>query len=165
MRPISFALVAALAASFFFAAPAAAARGTVYGKGVKAPKVLRVSELLANPEAYVGKVVRVKGTVTDVCPMRGCWIRIAAEPAKGAAPAGGGTVTFKVTDGVMEFPTSAKGHQADAEGVLTKLELSEEAAVARARHEAEEKGVPYDPKVFPTVRVVYLLKGTGAVID
>lgn len=149
-------LVLALLAAFATPLAARAGDGEVYGTLGNAPLV-KLSELLATPDVYVGKSVRVDGLVTDVCPKRGCWIRIGGDKEFQ-------TVTFKVRDGVMVFPMSAKGKRAQAEGVFTKVELTHEQAVARAQHEAEEKGVSFDPKTVTGPTVLYMLKGTGAVL-
>ena len=49
-------------------APAAAA--TKYGKGVSEAASVKLSELMAKPDAYVGKVVKVEGLITGVCAKR-----------------------------------------------------------------------------------------------
>ena len=35
-----------------------------------------VARILADPDAYVGKRVRIEGKVVDVCPMKGCWMEM-----------------------------------------------------------------------------------------
>ena len=76
--------------------------------------------------------------LADVCAKAGCW-------------------------GVMVFPTSAKGKQAVAEGVFTKIEMTPEQARAEAKHMAEDRGERVNAKkTAPSV--VYEIRGTGAVI-
>ena len=153
---------AAIAVILIFTASASAvalaADGKVYGSGVAAGDVVAVSELIANPAAYVGKTVRVEGLITEVCPKRGCWMNLAGDKEFQ-------TVRIKVDDGVIVFPLDAKGKHAVAEGVFTKMEITPEKAVEHAKHLAEEKGEKFDPakaKDLPTV--VYQIQGTGAVI-
>lgn len=156
MRRFIAAATCVLAATLSFAA--SAAEGKVYGGGVAAGDLVAVSELLANPEAYVGKTVRVEGLITDVCPKRGCWMNLASDKEFQ-------TVRIKVDDGVIVFPLDAKGKHAVAEGVFTKMEITPEQAVEHAKHLAEEKGEAFDPakaKDLPTV--LYQIHGTGAVI-
>lgn len=136
--------------------PCFAADAQTFGK-VSDAKAVKLSELLAKPNDYVGKQVKIEGLITDVCPKRGCWIKLAGDKEFQ-------TITFKVDDGVITFPMTVKGKRAEAEGVFTKLELSQEEAVARAKHEAEEKKLPFDPKSVTGPATVYLLKGTGAVV-
>jgi hypothetical protein len=154
-------LVLAAVASLALASPALAgttAPGTVYGAGVGKAQLVKISELTANPEAYVGKSIRVEGLVADVCPRRGCWMELAGDKEFQ-------TIRVKVDDGEMVFPLTAKGKVAQAEGVFTKFEVPAERVLAMKQHEAEEKGVPFDPKTAKVEpMVVYQLKGVGAVI-
>jgi len=136
----------------------AAGDGEVFGKGVSGPEVVKISQLLAKPEAYLGKTVRVEGLVTDVCLKRGCWMNVAGDKEFES-------IRIKVDDGVIVFPPEAKGKRAVAEGVFAKIELTREEALAQAQHHAEEQGQKFDPataKDLPTV--VYQIQGTGAVI-
>lgn len=146
----------AFTAALLLAVPALAADGQTFGK-VTDLKAVKLSELMAKPEAYVGKSVKVEGLITDVCSKRGCWIRLGGDKEFQ-------TITFKVQDGVMTFPMSVKGKRAEAEGVFTRVELSKEDALARAKHEAEEKGVAFDPQTVTGPSVLYMLKGQGAVV-
>jgi hypothetical protein len=150
-------LVALIATLVMLIAPAAAAEeGKTYGKGVDGTGVIKVSELVANAEKYVGQTVRVEGVVIDVCAKRGCWMDLKSD---------GGKVRIKVDDGVMVFPMDAKGKHAVAEGVFTKIEMTPEEARAAAKHLAEEKGQALDAANVPDApTVVYQIAGTGAVI-
>ena len=150
-------LVALIAALVMVAAPAAVAEdGKTYGKGVSSTEVIKVSELVANADKYVGQTVRVEGVVIDVCAKRGCWMDLKGESGK---------VRIKVEDGVMVFPMDAKGKNAIAEGVFTKIEMTPEEARAHAKHLAEETGQALDAAKVPDApTVVYQIQGTGAVI-
>jgi hypothetical protein len=130
---------------------------TAYGEPLGAGSVVALVELLSNPDAYVGRTVRVEGKITDVCPRRGCWVRIADKD-------GSNEIQFKVDDGVIEFPTEVQGRRVEAEGVFVKMVLTREQAIARAQHEAEEKGVGFDPATVTGPLTVYRLNGLGAVV-
>jgi hypothetical protein len=147
---------AALTAALLLAVPCLAAEGQTFGK-VSAQKPVKLSELLAKPAEYVGKQVKVEGLITDVCAKRGCWIKLGGDKDFQ-------TITFKVDDGVISFPMSVKGKRAEAEGVFTKLELTQEEALARASHEAEENRKLFDPRTITGPTTVYLLKGAGAIV-
>jgi hypothetical protein len=150
-------LVLAALAALSLASPALA-DGTKYGAGVSGAEVVKISELRAHPDRYVGKTVRVEGLVKDVCPRAGCWMEIAAEK-------GTDTMRVKVDDGVIVFPLTARGKIAMAEGVFTKIEVPADRVIAMKRHEAEEKGLPFDEKaVRAEPMVLYQIAGTGAVI-
>ena len=83
------------------------------------PQPLR--DVLANPDSLVGKAVQVKGKVTEVCQMAGCWMALAdLETA--------GILRVKVNDGDIVFPKEGVGRVAIAEGTLAKLTLTKEQA-------------------------------------
>jgi hypothetical protein len=116
-----------------------------------------LARIEASPEQYVGKLVQVRGRVTEVCQAMGCWMNI-------VDPVGERAMRIKVNDGEIVFPKSSVGRIAIAEGKLVKLELTREQAIERARHEAEEQGRKFDPRSVKSGGTVYLLQGVGAVI-
>jgi cytochrome c-type biogenesis protein CcmE len=148
----------ALLAAAALASPAFPAEGTRYGAGLTGTEVVKISELRANPDRYVGKTVRVEGLVTDVCPRRGCWMELASDREFE-------TMRIKVDDGVIVFPLTAKGKVATAEGVFTRIVVPADRVLAMKRHEAEEKGVAFDEKAVKVEpMIVYQVQGTGAVV-
>lgn len=148
--------IAVLALAAFAAAPAFAA--TKYGKGVSEATPVKLSELMARPDDYVGKVVKVEGLITEVCAKRGCWINVAGDVEFQ-------TIRIKVEDGVIVFPMTDKGKKVVAEGTFRKTELTKEQAIAKAKHECEEKGTKFDPASVTGPAVVYQIQGTGAVVE
>lgn len=134
---------------------AGAAGAERYGKGLTLSQPTPVSTILASPEQYVGKTVQVRGKVTEVCTMMGCWMQVVDQKDG---------MRIKVNDGEIVFPRTAVGQTATAEGVLKKLVLNKEQAVARARHEAEEQGRKFDPASVKGGLVIYQVQGTGAVV-
>jgi hypothetical protein len=147
---------------FAFAAAATmflmAADGVKLGKPLtlKDADAVSVNDVLGSPDKYVNKPVLVKGKVTEVCKMMGCWMALAGE--------GGKTLRVKVNDGEIVFPKTAIGKTALAEGVLQKKEMSKEQAIAEAKHEAEERGRKFDPASVTGPVVSYQIKGSGAVL-
>ncbi len=132
--------------------------GTQYGEELTLSETTPVSDILADPEAFVGQRVLVEATVVEVCEMRGCWLELA----------GGNdfeTLRVKVDDGVIVFPMTARGLRARAEGIVEKLEYTEEEALERARYQAEEHGTEFDPSTVTGPETVYQIKGIGAVIE
>jgi len=115
-----------------------------------------IKNLVDSPEPYVGKVVQVKGKVTEVCEKMGCWTNL--------VDAGGKMIKIKVNDGEIVFPKTAVGRTAIAEGTLKKFELTREQAVARAKHEAEEQGRTFNPESVKGGITIYQIAGTGAVL-
>ena len=122
---------------------------------LKTPTPLATIE--AAPAKYVGQTVQVKGKVTEVCQMAGCWMAIRdAESGK--------VIRIKVEDGVIVFPKTAVGRTAVAEGKLQKIELTREQAVAEAKHEAAEQGREFHPERIKSGTTTYQLQSSGAVL-
>jgi Domain of unknown function (DUF4920) len=151
MRNLALALAATAVAAL-------AGEATKLGRPFILSQPQPVREVLANPDALVGKAVQVKGKVTEVCQMAGCWMALAdLETTK--------VLRVKVNDGDIVFPKEAVGKVAIAEGTLTKLSLTREQAVAMAKHEAEEQGRKFNPASVKSGGVIYHLKGAGAIIE
>lgn len=126
-----------------------------YGAVLELDETVSLAALLADPAAYKGKKVRVVGDVAESCPMRGCWIDVAD---------GADKIRFKVKDGDMVFPMSSKGHRATVEGIVEKIELSQEKAVDYLAHLAEEKGEAFDSSSVTGPLTIWRLNGIGAEI-
>jgi hypothetical protein len=97
-----------------------ASEGTKYGEGVTLTAATPIADIVAAPETYLGKTVRVDGTVTAVCEEMGCWMEL-SDPAISKG------LRFKVEDGVIVFPLSAKGRRASAQGAVEKIGQGESA--------------------------------------
>ncbi|MFQ6604866.1 MAG: DUF4920 domain-containing protein [Fidelibacterota bacterium] len=131
----------------------------VFGEPLSQTEVTPVSTILAAPDDYVGKIVKVRGPVVDVCANRGCWMDIGGdEPFQ--------KITIKVEDGEMIFPLTAKGHTAIAEGKVEKLHWTRDEVLEIKKHQAEEQGIEFDPN-DPSIkeRTIYRIRGIGAVIE
>ena len=134
------------------------AKPTVYGQGVQLKETTQISDLLAHPEQFLGKRVRVSGMVLEVCAKRGCWIYLASDKPYEK-------IQVKVTDGVIVFPMSASGKQATVEGVVEELNLSREDLIRYKQHLAEEQGRPFDPASVKEGEKFIRIRGLGAEID
>ena len=125
-------LTISLAIVFLATVPVSAGGDAVkYGDGVTIDKAVSVETLLAAPDDYLGKTVRVDGVITGVCKKRGCWMQV-------TDPDTGNGVRIKVDDGVIVFPYTAMGKKASAEGVFEAITLTPEQVDARAAREAAE---------------------------
>ncbi len=138
-------------------APVPVPQGTVYGEALTLAESVKVSDLLDRPADFEGKRVRVEGLVTDVCAKRGCWFKLAGDRPYD-------TLTFKVTDGVMVFPMSAKGKYAVAEGLVSRRELTLAQTRDLLEHEAAEQGREFVRKSVKKPMTYVRLEGLGAVI-
>ena len=135
------------------------AGGGIYGKGITLRDITRISEIMEDPDRFIGKKVLVKGLVVGVCERRGCWMDIASDTAFQK-------IQIKVADGQIVFPLSAKGKEALVEGVVEKLVLSKEQTVRWYQHKAEEQGKKFDPRSVTEGETIYRIKGIGArIID
>ncbi len=155
LRPIG--PLAAVPLLLLLAAPAAVAgQPELYGKGVELEEATPIADILADPDAFVGKTVRVEGGVLDVCPRKGCWIQVGDDAS---------SLQVKVEDDVIVFPADAKGRLAAAQGVVEAIEMSRESYLGWLAHRAEEKGEAFDPETAdlgPGPYRMIRLRGTGA---
>ena len=127
------------------------------GKPLTLTSTVALDELASKPEQFVGKTVQVKGKISEVCQMMGCWIMITNDS--------GAAMRIQVQHGVVEFPKDAAGRRVTAEGKVVKFELTKEEAISAARHEAEEQGRKFDPAVVKGPMTIYEIEGTGAVLE
>ncbi len=151
-RLVAIVVAALVAGSFVFAQGP-----TKYGKPLTLKETTKISDILSQPDKYNGKRVRVEGTVADVCSMAGCWIAIAGDKESQA-------IRFKVDDGVIVFPMTAKGLRAVAEGVVSVSLLSEADQIKQGEMEAKEHNKTFDPKTVKGPKTDVQLKGEGAEI-
>jgi hypothetical protein len=128
-----------------------------YGKKITLKEPTKISDILANPEQYADKRVLVEGSVVDVCKNRGCWIRLSSDKEFES-------IRFKVDDGVIVFPMSAKGKTALAEGIVSVKTYSKEELIEQGEHHAKEEGKTFDPATVTGPKTVVQIKGEGAVI-
>jgi hypothetical protein len=142
--------------AFTFAVSLLSAAEIKLGKPLTLKEQTPLATLLGKPADYVGKTVQVKGKVTEVCQMMGCWIDLTNED--------GQKLRIKVKDGEIEFPKDASGRTAVAEGRFDKIELTREQARARAEEEAREKGAKFDPAGIKGPVTIYQIQGSGAIL-
>jgi len=145
-------LVALLFVLLVFAAPLLAKD---FGAPLSLKETTPISAILADPDAYVGKTLRIQGLVVEVCAKRGCWINIAGDkPFE--------KLHVKVDDGVIVFPLTARGKTATVEGVWEKIVRQNEFGFTRTKPNLDKA---VDPASVSTAEVFYQLRGLGAVIE
>ena len=129
-----------------------------FGAAPTVKEVTPIAQLLAKPSDFQGKTVRVEGVVTGVCTMMGCWMALA--PAD--APTGQ-AILIKVDDGVIVFPTSARGKRATAQGVVERVGAADaEGQEAHREHAEHEKRSPSPASSSETTH--WQIKATGAIV-
>jgi len=133
------------------------AQGKKYGTALTLTEVTKVSDIYASPDKFNGKRVQVQGPIVDVCSEKGCWLAIGSDKEFQ-------TIRFKVDDGVIVFPMSAKGLNAKVEGVLTVTLLSVEDQIKQGQDMAREKKTTFDPATIKGPKTSIQIKGEGAVV-
>ena len=148
-----------LALALLAALPLIAADTVNLGEGVTLDEATAIHAILADPDAFIGKTVRIEGGVLDVCPMKGCWVELGDEEVG---------IRVKVEDDVIVFPADSKGKIMAAQGVVEAVDMTRDEYVEWLAHLAEEKGESFDAATldlgdgpFRTIR----LAGTGARIE
>jgi hypothetical protein len=114
-------------------APAAQPKYACFGAPAKLSDAdaIPVQQMLAKPDDYAGKYVRLTGTVDKVCPNKGCWMTL-----KGADDGEALFVKFPDPEQGRLIPLDAAGKQAIVEGTVRVKEIPAETA----KHYAEESG-------------------------
>ena len=124
-----------------------------FGTAPTLPDATPIAQLLAKPADFQGKTVRVEGIVTGVCTMMGCWMALASSDApKGPA------ILIKVDDGVIVFPTSARGKRATAQGVVERIGTADSEGQEAAREHEQEGRAKTDSAAR------WQIKATGAIL-
>ena len=116
-----------------------------------------ISEIINNPDNYIGKKVLVEGEILAVCQNAGCWMEVANKK--------GDKIRVKVKDGEIIFPKEGLGKTAIVEGEVYKIEMNEKDAREYFEHMAEESNKEFDASTITGPVIIYQIKGIGAVID
>ncbi|MBV6512312.1 MAG: hypothetical protein FMNOHCHN_01809 [Ignavibacteriaceae bacterium] len=127
-----------------------------FGEQITMTEKTKISDILADPESFVGKKVLVEGEVIDVCSAAGCWMELKSDKD--------GKIKIKVKDGEIVFPMEAAGKKALVEGLVYKIDLDHESAIEYMQHLAEDAGKDFDPSTVTGPMVIYQIKGIGAEI-
>ncbi|MGE3726135.1 MAG: DUF4920 domain-containing protein [Candidatus Sericytochromatia bacterium] len=130
---------------------------TLFGKAPSLKNVIKISALLEHPEHYLGKEIRVEGIATDVCPMRGCWMKIQSDRKKQS-------LILKVNDGEMVFPMSARGKHIVVQGKLVKKVMPLKDVIEIERERAKKENKPFNPASIKGPRISYVFQPSGVVV-
>ena len=127
------------------------------GKPITLTEITSISQILDDPQEFLGDTVLVNGTIIDVCKKRGCWMEIASDSSFQS-------IKIKVKDGEIVFPLSAKGNSALVEGVVEQLVFTKEEVIEMEQHQADEHGTEFDPSTITEGKTIYRIRGIGAQI-
>jgi hypothetical protein len=97
-------------------------------------KKVSLAKVLASPDKYSGKTVRIEGVVVRSCKMEGCWAEIA--PAKDSKR----SVRVTMKNHRFFIPLQSAGSFARAEGIFTVKTLKKE----EVDHLINEDGAKFD---------------------
>jgi hypothetical protein len=117
------------------------------GAAITVKKPVDIEHLAAHPQRYVGRTVRLEGTVKAVCQGKGCWVEVASGKGR--------SFLAKSLDESVLLPKDCVGRKVVVQGVVTKLP----APGAEAHEHAHEVG---DGHVCPAP--TYLVATRGAAL-
>jgi hypothetical protein len=103
------------------------------GAAIGNAKKVSLTKVMANPNKYAGKMVRVEGVIVRSCKMEGCWMELA--PSKDAK-----SVRVKMKDHAFFVPLDSAGATAQAEGVFAVKTLSK----AEVDHLINDDGAKFE---------------------
>jgi len=89
--------------------------GETFGSGVTLASAVAVSDVFTQVDELNGKVIRVKGTIEDLCKHKGCWMQVKE---------GDQILTVRFKDEAFTLPASAIGRSVDFEGLLIAEKIS-----------------------------------------
>ncbi len=93
----------------------AAVEGEEYGQGVTLAEAMPLNKVFSQVDQLNGKVIRVSGTVSDICKHKGCWIQVSD---------GSQVMTVRFKDEAFTLPADAAGRNVDFEGLLIAEAIS-----------------------------------------
>lgn len=94
------------------------------------------STLLTDPAAYDGEIVRVEGTIAEMCKMMGCWLTLRDTDAETGETVRVRVPTDEEGEYVYTFPTDLGMIDAIVEGTVSVDTMG----VDELRHYAEDEG-------------------------
>jgi len=126
---------------------------TQYGAKFELKEQVGIDALLAKPEAYADKTIRVRGKITSVCKKKGCWLILGQADVKDKF------VRIRMKDYGFFVPLDCGGQTATVEGVFTRKLLEEK----MVKHYAEDAGK--DPNKVSGKREELSMLATGISIE
>jgi len=91
----------------------ALASGTKILAGVTLETSTPIADILAKPDDFAGRNVRIEGVIVEICSSQGCYVTL--------QDAAGSKLNLKVVDGELDFRELVKtGQYAVGEGVFSK---------------------------------------------
>lgn len=130
----TIALLLGVSSIAFAGAPASGTDPVRVGAAITTRKATQIDKLAKDPRKYVGRTVRIEGTVRKVCQGAGCWVEVAS--SKGV------TFLAKSLDESVLLPKDCAGRKIVVQGVVTMLPAEDSEAHQHADHAAEGHECP-----------------------
>jgi len=89
--------------------------GDQYGQNLTIAKITPVAEVFTQAQDLNGQMVRVSGTVTDLCKHKGCWMQVSD---------GTNILTVRFKDEAFIIPANSVGRSVDMEGLFIVENIS-----------------------------------------
>ena len=135
-------LLLCLGSIAFAGAPASGTDAVRVGAAITTKKATDIDKLAKDPKKYVGRTLRIDGTVKQVCQGAGCWVEVAS--------AKGGTFLAKSLDESVLLPKDCAGRKIMVQGVVTMLPAKDAEAHEHADHAADGHECPAPTYVIST---------------
>lgn len=132
--------------------PATGASITAVGGKLQGGDTVKVADLLARPDDFVGKTVRLEGNVSAMCHHRRGWFAVIDDGDRS------GTVVRVVTAPGFLVPQGAIGKKVRTEGTVEVVEV----AANTARHFAKDHQVGSEEEIGAEPVKSIVVKATGA---
>lgn len=113
----------------------------VYGQAFSDEGAVPVQAVVAEREAYLGRSVKIEGTVAEVCQMAGCWLTLQTGDGNNVR-----ILVARTEDGDYAFtvPKNISGRRVVVQGMLAEETLLE----GTQRHLAEDAGREVDAEAL-----------------
>ena len=125
----------------------------VYGERFSDEGAVPVQAVVAEREAYLGRSVKIEGTVAEVCQMAGCWLTLQTGDGNNIR-----ILVARKEDGNYAFtvPKDISGRRVVVQGLLAEETLDE----GTQRHLAKDAGrVVDDETLTPTTELQMTAQG------
>jgi hypothetical protein len=121
--------------------------GEDFGAGITLTEISDFGDVVSDPAKYADTPVLVRGTISDVCQKKGCWLVLSE---------GDQHVRIRFADYAFFVPKDSRGKQAYVEGRVKAETLTEE----EAHHYAAES-IDGDPSSIGGPQEVVSFTATG----
>ncbi|RYY52873.1 MAG: DUF4920 domain-containing protein [Chitinophagaceae bacterium] len=152
MKKLLFAGLIALSATVAYAQPPAgdAKPGDFYGEKISADGAISIAEIPAKLENGGSVETKIRAKVLDVCPKKGCWVKLQVNDST--------TAFVKMKDYAFFLPTAAKGKTIVLDGTA-KVKTTSVAELKHYAEDAKKSKAEIDAITKPEQEISFLANG------